>query len=215
MAKKTLSEILKLAFGSKLDEEIDIDLAENKGNNEESTVSEKQKEVKTIANKEVENKETVEVKDEKTDKEEKAEDKDMVDTKIFEEGWLDTTSGKINFEKIKNPETLEAIKTLSGMYQAEKEQRLISDSLSETLKSYSLTVSEDTFKKVLDTSGVKIDKEGKVVGIKEAIESLRTSEPGFFKDKEKESNPLNEGFNPVEKPTATTDDELVSLAYGQ
>ena len=48
-------------------------------------------------------------------------------------------------------------------------------------------------------SNVKIDKDGKATGIKEALEDLKSSEPGFFKDKDKESNPLNEGFNPVEK----------------
>ena len=139
----------------------------------------------------------------------------MANIKMFEDGWFDKTSGKVDFEKINNTEALEAIKELTGMYEAEKEQRLISDSLNEELKNYSLNVSEETLKKVLDTSGVKIDKDGKVVGIKEAIDSLKASEPGFFKDKEKESNPLNEGFSPVEKPTATTEDELVNLAYCQ
>ena len=33
----------------------------------------------------------------------------------------------------------------------------------------------------------------------EAIEALKSSEPGFFKNKEQEDNPLNQGFNPVEK----------------
>ena len=105
----------------------------------------------------------------------------------------------VDLGKIKNPEALAAIQLLTNKYKAEKEQRIISDSLNDTLKEYSLNVSEDTLRKVLDTSGVKIDKDGKVVGAKEAIEALKTSEPGFFKDKEKESNPLNEGFNPVEK----------------
>lgn len=211
MAKKTLSEILKLAFGSKLDEEIDLDLEDKK----ESTVSEKVDKTETDKDKETVKESTSETKTKEVVKDEKAEEKEVTDIKLFEDGWFDATSGVVNFDKIKNTEALEAIKTLTGMYNAEKEARLISDSLNETLKGYSLTVSEDTFKKVLDTSGVKIDKDGKVVGIKEAIEALKTSEPGFFKDKEKESNPLNEGFNPVEKPTATTEDELVNLAYCQ
>ena len=122
----------------------------------------------------------------------------MADIKIFEDGWFDEASGSVNLEKIKNPEALAAIQLLTNRYKVEKEQRLISDSLNDTLKEYSLAVSDDTLRKVLDTSGVKIDKDGKVVGIKEAIEALKTTEPGFFKDKEKESNPLNEGFNPVE-----------------
>ena len=123
----------------------------------------------------------------------------MADMKIFEDGWFDEASGSVNLEKIKNPEALAAIQLLTNKYKAEKEQRLIDDSLNDILKEYSLAVSEDTLRKMLDTSGVKIDKDGKVVGVKEAIETLKTSEPALFKDKEKESNPLNEGFNPNEK----------------
>lgn len=210
MAKK-LSEVLKEVFGARLDEEIEVDITDKK----ESTLTKKEELNKSNSDKEKEVEDTPDKKDVKNGVEDTAEEKEMNNIKIFEEGWYDTTSGKINFDKIKNTEVLEAIKTLSGVYQAEKEQRLISDTLNEALKDYSLTVSPETFKKVLDTSGVKIDKEGKVVGIKEAIESLKTNEPGFFKDKDKESNPLNEKFSPVEKPTATTEDELVNLAYCQ
>ena len=76
---------------------------------------------------------------------------------------------------------------------------MIADSLNNELKNYSLNVSEDTLRKVIDMSKVSIDKDNNVTGVKEALEALKTAEPGFFKDKEKESNPLNEGFNPVEK----------------
>ena len=41
--------------------------------------------------------------------------------------------------------------------------------------------------------------DGKVTGVKEALDKLKSSEPTFFKDVEKESNPLNEGFSPVDK----------------
>ena len=208
---KKLSEILKEVFGARLDEEVEVDITDKK----ESALEEKEETKKVNDDKGEDLDNTPDKKEAKNGVDEEAKGETMESTKIFEDGWYDTTSGKINFDKIKNVEALEAIKTLSSVYQAEKEQRLISDSLNETLKEYSLTVSQDTFKKVLDTSGVKIDKEGKVVGIKEAIESLKTNEPGFFKDKEKESSPLNEGFNPVEKPTATTEDELVNLAYCQ
>lgn len=222
MAKTKLSEVLKLVFGSKLDEEIDLDLNETSTNTDddpskkdESTNSENKEDDKSDS-KEVEKKDNTSEKKDNKDVETDVTKVDNTEViKLFEDGWFDETTGKVDFDKIKNEEALSAIKVLTGKYQAEKEQRLINDSLNDTLKEYSLNVSEDTLRKVLDTSGVKIDDEGKVVGVKEALESLKKSEPGFFKDKEKESSPLNEGFNPVDKQTTLTEDEVVNLAYGQ
>ena len=210
MAKMKLMEVLNKLLVGKLDEEIDIDLddetKDDKNKTDEST-KEKEEDINKVNSEE--EKEKVDTSEEKDDKVEKATDKveknekaevnEMADVKMFEDGWFDEASGSVDLSKIKNPEALAAIQLLTNKYKAEKEQRLISDSLNDTLKEYSLAVSEDTLRKVLDTSGVKIDKDGKVVGVKEAIEALKTTEPGFFKDKEKESNPLNEGFNPVEK----------------
>ena len=118
---------------------------------------------------------------------------------IFEDGWMNNETGEIDESKIKNPEVLAAVQAITGRMKAERDQRMIADSLNNELKNYSLNVSEDTLRKVIDMSKVSIDKDNKVTGVKEALEALKTAEPGFFKDKEKESNPLNEGFNPVEK----------------
>ena len=77
---------------------------------------------------------------------------------------------------------------------------MISRAVDDELKTnYSLSVRPETLKSMLDLSKVTIDESGKVTGVKEAIEALKADEPGLFKDKEKESNPLKEGFNPVEK----------------
>lgn len=118
---------------------------------------------------------------------------------IFEDGWMNNETGEIDESKIKNPEVLAAVQAITSRVKAERDQRMIADSLNNELKNYSLNVSEDTLRKVIDMSKVSIDKDNNVTGVKEALEALKTSEPGFFKDKEKESNPLNEGFNPVDK----------------
>ena len=206
MAKMKLMEVLNKLLGGKLNEEIDIDLDDetkedkSEHNEKDELTKEKEEDInKANSEEEKEKVDTSEEKDDNIEKDEKAEVNKMDDIKMFEDGWFDEASGSVDLSKIKNPEALAAIQLLTNKYKAEKEQRLISDSLNDTLKEYSLAVSEDTLRKVLDTSGVKIDKDGKVVGVKEAIEALKTKEPGFFKDKEKESNPLNEGFNPVEK----------------
>lgn len=206
MAKMKLMEVLNKLLAGKLDEEIDIDLGDEPKDyksehdkKDESTKDDKS-EVDKVNNEEEKDKVNTSKKTtNKVEKDEKAEVNKMDDIKMFEDGWFDEESGNVDLGKIKNTEALAAIQLLTNKYKDEKEQRLINDSLNDTLKEYSLAVSEDTLRKVLDTSGVKIDKDGKVVGVKEAIEALKTSEPGFFKDKEKESNPLNEGFNPVEK----------------
>lgn len=205
MAKKKLVDVLREVFGTKLEEEIDlgdeVNTSDNKDQVEttESTKEEKPETKETVEGEKEKTVETSEKKETEIDKTEKAEVKEMADIRLFEDGWYDEASGNVDLGKIKNPEALAAIQLLTNKYKAEKEQRLISDSLSDEIKKYSLNVTEDTLRKVLDTSGVKIDKDGKVVGVKEALEALKTSEPTFFKDKEKESNPLNEGFNPVEK----------------
>ena len=206
MAKMKLMEVLNKLLVGKLDEEIDIDLddetKEDKSEHDKTDESTKEKEEdinKVNSEEEKEKVDTSEEKDDNIKKDEKAEVNEMADVKMFEDGWFDEASGSVDLSKIKNPEALAAIQLLTNKYKAEKEQRLINDSLNDTLKEYSLAVSEDTLRKMLDTSGVKIDKDGKVVGVKEAIETLKTAEPALFKDKEKESNPLNEGFNPTEK----------------
>ena len=219
--KKTFKQILEDLLGSKLEEEVDIEMNEDKEKKSEESSN---KDVSTEDNKSDDSK-LIEDKDGKSgeasnkDKENKSEEdaaesvKEEV-VKIFEDGWYDEASGSVNLDKIKNVEVLSAIKFITEKYQAEKEQRMIADSLNDELKNYSLNVSEDTLRKVLDTSGVKIDKDGKVIGVKEALESLKASEPNFFKDKEKESSPLNEGFNPVERQSTLSEDEIIALAYG-
>lgn len=213
MAKVKLLDLLTKLIGT---DEIDLAELDNvDSDKKESTESDKAKDSESDKGDEPNVDNTSDKNDDKSDKQDEAVEKELEVIKIFDEGWYDDASGVINFDKIKNPEVLEAMKMLSGKYQAEKDQRTISDSLNATLKEYSFNVSEDTIKKVLDTSGVKIDEDGKVVGIKEAIESLKSAEPGFFRDKTKESSPLNEKFNPVEKQTTLTEDEVINLAYGQ
>ena len=198
-------EMLRQVFGSKIDEEIKLDEVNTGENTGETSETEPPTEVEKPDNSKLE----TETGDNKGETPEEVGDqvndnKDTVNdggesVAIFEAGWYNSETGEIDESKIKNPEALEAIKTVTSKYQAERDQRVISDSLNDELKNYSLAVSEDTLRKVLDMSNVKIGKDGKATGVKEALEALKTSEPGFFKDKEKESNPLNEGFNPVEK----------------
>lgn len=210
----TILEALKQLLGSKADEEVNTTTKPDETDNgkedetkEKEETLEKEKETKEEVKKADNEKES---KDKVNDRSEDSKDKTLENKDnsgtdggetmvLFEDGWFNSETGEIDESKIKNPEVLSAIQSITGRYKKEKEDRMIADSLNDELKNYSLNVSEDTLRKVLDMTNVKIDKDGKVVGIKEALENLKTAEPGFFKDKEKESNPLNEGFNPVEK----------------
>ena len=214
-------EVLRQLLGSKADEEVDTTTKPDETDNgKEDDTKEKEDDTKEKEDDSKEKEETLE-KEKSADSEKESKDKvndgseDSKDKtlenkdssgndggetmELFEDGWFNSETGEIDESKIKNPEVLSAIQSITGRYKKEKEDRMIADSLNDELKNYSLNVSEDTLRKVLDMTNVKIDKDGKVVGIKEALENLKKAEPGFFKDKEKESNPLNEGFNPVEK----------------
>ena len=210
-------DLLKMLLGSKLDEDIDIDMSdsdnvdksdsikseEGKEQKDESTKDKNVGSEETISNKEKNDGKTSEQKEVETGVKDSTGEKEVNNMAIFEEGWFDSASGKINFDKIKNDEVLAAIKVLNDKYVDEKNQRMINDSINDELKNYKLAVSDETFRKVLDMSGIKVGEDGKVTGVKEALDKLKFSELTFFKDVEKESNPLNEGFSPVDKQSSS------------
>ena len=211
-------DLLKQMFGNKLDEEMSI----NPGDKVDETSTDEQpadnidsgnSKLETEAG--VEKDETSKDDGDQVNKNTDNNDVGGENMPIFEDGWFNSESGLVDESKIKNPEALEAIKMLTGMYQAERNQRAIYDSVTDVLKDYSLSVSDGTIRKILDLSNVTFDKDGKVIGVKEAVENLKTAEPGFFKDKDKDnSSPILEGFNPVEKSTTITEDDLINMAYG-
>ena len=159
-------------------------------------------ETDTKETKETDNKETKETtgNDTKETDEKDKTDGSNVKTEIFEDGWFDETTGKIDYTKINDETVKEAVKKVESKFTSDKSQDAISRAVDDELRNnYSLSVRPETLKSMLDLSKVTIDESGKVTGVKEAIEALKADEPGLFKDKEKESNPLKEGFNPVEK----------------
>lgn len=197
--------MLRQLFGSKLEEDInDVDKpavdekqdSDNTDNNNEDDINNTDENNNTTDNKPDNETDTTDTAD--TDNKQDTLDNGGNTMDIFEEGWYDETSGKIDTSKIKNPEVLAAIQKLEGRYSQERDARAISDALRGELSNYSIRVSENTLEKMLDMSGIKV-KDGKVTGIKEALDALKQSEPGIFKNKDNEDNPLNEGFNPVEK----------------
>lgn len=172
------------------------------GATDESTVEKKVEEEKVEVKKEEVTPVASEEKVETT--ETKVEAKETVG-EIFEDGWFNSETGEIVEERIKDDKVREAIKLVRDRYEtADRVEKINRAVDTELATNYSLAVKPETIKKMLDLKEVQVDKDGKVIGVKEAIETLRESEPGLFKDKEKETNPLKEGFNPVVKKNNTT-----------
>lgn len=145
------------------------------------------------------------VKDTQTNTEE-------VSEMILDQGWLDEKTGKIDASKVKNPEVLAALQLMESRYNQEREDRMISDAITEQMKNYSLNMSDASLRKLLDTSGIKI-KDGKVTGVTEAFEALKSAEPAFFKAAKEKSSPLSESFNPVNKSNSTDIPTNLSQAF--
>lgn len=121
---------------------------------------------------------------------------------IFTDGWFDESTGKVDTTKINDDVVKNAFDMVLKKISDDRRAGLIDRAVDDMLRSdYLLNISPDRLKSMLDLQQVSVD--GDVVsGVKEAIEALKTAEPGLFRDKSKESSPLNEGFNPVQKKTA-------------
>ena len=136
-------DLLKALLGSKLDEDIDIDMSdsdnvdksesikgkEDKEQKDESTKDKNVGSEETISNKEKTGDKTSEQKETENEVNDSTGKKEVNNMAIFEEGWFDSTSSKINFDKIKNDEVLAAVKTLNDKYVESQNQRLIADSI--------------------------------------------------------------------------------------
>ena len=193
MAKITLMEAIKKMFGDKLDSEIEVD--DSKDDKEEQSNKDDKTDDKASdrdGNKKVDNK--------STDGTDGKEEKTMA---VLENGWYDAKTGKIDVTKVKDETVLEALNMLNGNISATKEEFMVSNAINEAVGKLQLSISTDMFKKLIDTSNVKV-KDGKVVGLTEALDAVKTAEPGIFKGEQKktENNPLNQGFDPVTKNNA-------------
>lgn len=125
--------------------------------------------------------------------------KDKVED-IFEDGWFDIETGKLDESKIRDDKVKDAVKLIFNKFDGDRKARLISDAFNKKLENdYSVNVKPETLKKMMDFSDVKVLDDDTVEGIDELFDKLKETEPSLFKDKSRESNPLNEGFNPVVK----------------
>ena len=140
------------------------------------------------------NVEPTEPKEETTVEQTEEEQKDIVES-ILEEGWL-LESGEVDHSKIKDESLSQYIKAINDrLKQSEWDYNIKLGIMAQALKENMHDVSD--VDRLLDKSGITINEQGEVLGVKEAFNSLRSTKPYLFKTVE-ETNPIvNEGFNPT------------------
>lgn len=110
---------------------------------------------------------------------------------VIEEGYLNDDC-TINTDKVHDESVVKAMNDLVLQIRS----LMIDNALNAAVKDQKLAVGVDTIKRLLDMTKITIAKD-KVLGIKDALEALKVSEPVLFKAMT--SNPINEPFNPVKK----------------
>lgn len=110
----------------------------------------------------------------------------------------DTQSGLFSLDGIEDAELKAVLKLANDTVRANANSALIAKAIDTKIGSIKLAdgISSDVILAVLDRSNIKVT-DGKVSGVDEAFEALKTNNAGLFAKENKESNPVLEGFNPV------------------
>lgn len=132
----------------------------------------------------------------------------------FDAGWFNPETMTFDISKVSD-DAKPYIQSVIDAIQTNNNNLAIEKAINEQINKAGINVSTETFRKCLDTSNIKVGTDGKVTGVTEAFEALRKSDANLFKVASKESNPLNEGFSPVERKGTLTEDEIINMAYGQ
>ena len=130
------------------------------------------------------------------EKEENNKEKDEV--KKMSVPKYDTQSGLFSLEGIEDAELKAVLKLANNTVIANANSALIAKAIDDKLNSIKVAegISKDIISKLIDRSNIKVT-DGKVSGVDEAFEALKTNNAGLFAKENKESNPVLEGFNPA------------------
>ena len=122
---------------------------------------------------------------------------------VFNEGWFNPQTMTFDPTKIADEATRNALQTVADAIRENNNALAIERAINDQIARSNIAVSPETFRKCLDTSGIKIGADGKVTGVVEAFEALRKSDAKLYNEVSKENSPLNEGFSPVNKTNAS------------
>jgi len=116
---------------------------------------------------------------------------------ILGDGWLQET-GEVDYDKILDETLRNYIKGLNErLKQSEWDYKYKMAIMIEAMKSGMYDTSDAD--KYINMSDLSIDDNGNVIGVKEAFEKLRKEKPHLFKPVEAGTNPVDTGFDPVDK----------------
>lgn len=110
----------------------------------------------------------------------------------------DTQTGLFSLEGIEDAELKAVLKLANDTVRANANIALVAKAIDDKLNSIKVAegISKDIISKLIDRSNIKV-ADGKVSGVDEAFEALKTNNAGLFAKENKESNPVLEGFNPA------------------
>lgn len=121
---------------------------------------------------------------------------------VFNEGWFNPQTMTFDPSKISDEATRNALQTVADAIRENNNALAIERAINDQIARSNIAVSPETFRRCLNTEGIKVGTDGKVTGVTEAFEALRKSDAKLFIDS-KENSPLNEGFSPVNKTNAS------------
>lgn len=122
---------------------------------------------------------------------------DMLDVSaVLADGWL--LDGVVDIEKILYEPLKDYINGLNELvkqsdWMAKYKIAVLSEALMQNM--YDV----DDANRFINIDSLSMDNDGNVVGVKEAFAKLKADKPHLFKVAEKEINPIDNGFNPVDK----------------
>lgn len=136
--------------------------------------------------------------EDKKDPEDGEEDPEDKEIKVLSDGWL-LEDGEVDYEKIGDESLRNYIKGLNDrLKESEWDYQYKMAIMIEAMRSDMYDTSDAD--RYISPSDLSMDEEGNVVGVKEAFSNLRKNKPHLFKPaKVGGDNPLDEGFNPVDK----------------
>lgn len=176
----------------------DVDNKDNKDSSKDDSDRTKDSKDDTTDN----SSETEDIKDDDSDETETVVEGVESRVEIFAEGWFNEETCEIDLTKINDETVVKAFERVMTSFTTREEMRKIKDAIMEAISKESINVKPETIYNLLDKEDIKL-VDGKVHGVGDALKKLKDDEPGLFKEKGKESNPINEGFDPVNKKSST------------
>ena len=114
---------------------------------------------------------------------------------------FNTKTGLFDLNGIEDAELKAVLKLANDTVKTNNNKVAIDKAIENKISTLKLAkgISNNLIKKSLDTTNIKVNDDGAVTGVDEAFDALKKSEAGLFVAENKQvSNPLLEGFNPVQ-----------------